>query len=50
MGKITVEDGEKIVYRYDASARTFKVAAYILFGMAGGFVIIAIFWFAQFME
>ncbi len=50
MGKITVDHGEKTVYRYDASARTFKYAAYILFGLAGSLVMISIFWFTQFTE
>ena len=50
MGKVSLEDGEKPVYRYDASAKTFKIAAYILFGLAGTMVIFSIFWFKQFME
>lgn len=50
MGKVIVENNEKTVYRYDASAKTFKIAAYVLFGLAGTMVIFAIFWFTQFME
>jgi len=50
MGKIILEDGEKPVFRYDASAKTFKIAAYVLFGLAGSMVIFSIFWFTQFME
>ncbi|MCH7613078.1 MAG: hypothetical protein IIB95_05565 [Candidatus Marinimicrobia bacterium] len=50
MGKIKAEKGEKTIYRYDASAKTFKIAAYVLFGLAGTMVIFSIFWFTQFME
>lgn len=48
MGKVTVEDGEKTVYRYDASAKTFKNAAFLLFALAGGMIVVAIIWFTNF--
>ncbi len=48
MGKVTVEDGEKTVYRYDASASTFKKAALVLIALAAGMLIVAIFWFTNF--
>jgi|TARA_B100001079_G_scaffold44477_1_gene35773 hypothetical protein len=48
MGKVTVEDGNKTVFRYDASARTFKKAALLLFTLASGMIIVAIIWFANF--
>ncbi len=48
MGKVTVEDGEKTVYRYDASASTFKRAALLLVALAVGMIIVAIVWFLNF--
>jgi hypothetical protein len=49
MGKVTVEDGDKTVYRYDASARTFKKAALFLFTLAAGMIVVAFIWFFNFM-
>jgi len=48
MGKVTIEDGDKTVYRYDASAKTFKSAAILLFTLAAGMVVVAIIWFSNF--
>lgn len=44
MGKVTIEDGEKTVYRYDASAKTFKNAAIFLVALAGALLIFAAIW------
>ncbi len=48
MGKVTVEDGNKTVYRYDASSSTFRKAALLLFTLAAGMIIVAIIWFSNF--
>lgn len=50
MGKVTIEEGDKTVYRYDASASTFKKAALILFTLAAGMIVVAIIWFSNFMD
>ena len=48
MGKVTIDEGEKTVYRYDASARTFKKASLLLFTLAAGMIVVAIIWFSNF--
>jgi hypothetical protein len=48
MGKVTIEDGEKTIYRYDASAKTFKNAAILLVTLAAGMVVVAIIWLSNF--
>ncbi len=48
MGKVTIEDGEKTVYRYDVSAKTFKNAAILLFTLAAGMVVVALIWLYNF--
>jgi hypothetical protein len=49
MGKVTIEEGDKTVYRYDASARTFKKAALLLLTLAAGMIVVAFIWFSNFM-
>ncbi len=48
MSKVTIEEDEKTVYRYDASARTFKKAAILLLFLAGGMMIFAVVWFSYY--
>ncbi len=48
MGKVTINDGNKTVYRYDANARTFKIAALALIGLATVLIVFAVFWIKQF--
>lgn len=50
MGKVTIEEADKTVYRYDASSSTFKKAALILFTLAAGMIVVAFIWFSNFMD